>query len=283
MVSLYSQAPYRPHQRSSSGKLLELGIWCFSGRLALGAWCLPTGCACCVAFVLLLVSTLSVQAGNVDGAPPLEWSIRLANAEMNRLQNQPAKWDYTMGLFTLALLKLDQKAPNPAYVEFARYAVGSLVSLEGQIKGYKPEEYQLDALNPGKTLVALWQLKHEARYRQAAELLYHQLDHQPRTPDGGFWHKQRYTNQMWLDGLYMAGPFQAQAAALFGPPAAFDDVARQAHLIDLHTYDPATGLNYHGWDAAKVQPWADPQTGNSSNFWGRAMGWYAMALVDELD
>jgi unsaturated rhamnogalacturonyl hydrolase len=60
-------------------------------------------------------------------------------------------------------------------------------------------------------------------------------------------------------------------------------VAKQIRLIDGHTSDAKTGLNYHGWDAAKIQPWANPTTGCSSNFWGRAEGWYAMALVDVLD
>ncbi|HAO77901.1 MAG TPA: hypothetical protein DCQ92_02785 [Verrucomicrobia subdivision 3 bacterium] len=89
---------------------------------------------------------------------------------------------------------------------------------------------------------------------------------------------------MWLDGIYMASPFYAECAKLFGEPeASFDDIAKQFHLIDEHTYDAKTGLNYHGWDAAKIQPWANPATGCSSNFWGRALGWYAMALVDTLD
>ncbi len=111
-----------------------------------------------------------------------------------------------------------------------------------------------------------------------------QLDDQPRTFDGGFWHKLRYTNQMWLDGIYMAEPFYAAMGRYFiKPDKAYDEVAKQIRLIDEHTYDAKSGLNYHGWDAAKIQPWANPATGCSSNFWGRALGWYAMALVDVLD
>jgi unsaturated rhamnogalacturonyl hydrolase len=89
---------------------------------------------------------------------------------------------------------------------------------------------------------------------------------------------------MWLDGIYMASPFYAEFGQIMhNPNYAYDDVAKQIRLIDEHTYDSKTGLNYHGWDAAKIQPWANPQTGCSSNFWGRAEGWYAMALVDVLD
>jgi unsaturated rhamnogalacturonyl hydrolase len=111
-----------------------------------------------------------------------------------------------------------------------------------------------------------------------------QLDIQPRTSEGGFWHKQRYPHQMWLDGLYMGSPFYAEYAKLFNEPtSSFDDVAKQIRLVAAHTYDPASGLFYHGWDEAKEQVWADKTTGASPNFWGRAIGWYAMALVDVLD
>ena len=47
--------------------------------------------------------------------------------------------------------------------------------------------------------------------------------------------------------------------------------------------DAKTGLLYHGWDESKEQRWADKKTGLSPEFWGRAMGWYMMALVDTLD
>jgi|GEM_PF-131211 len=92
-----------------------------------------------------------------------------------------------------------------------------------------------------------------------------------------------YPHQMWLDGIYMAAPFYAEFARVFGEPAGFDDVAHQITLIEAHTRDPTTGLLYHGWDESRSQRWADPETGCSPHFWGRAMGWYAMAIPDVLD
>ena len=115
------------------------------------------------------------------------------------------------------------------------------------------------------------------------ETLRQQLANQPRTHSGGFWHKQIYPYQMWLDGIYMAAPFYAEYAALFDEPAAFDDVAHQIILLEEHARDPQTGLLYHAWDESKQQRWANPVTGCSPHFWGRAMGWYAMAIVDVLD
>lgn len=236
-------------------------------------------------------TTSRVRTTEFSGATPLQWSARLADSEMTRLGGKlnwkaggTAKWDYTAGLFTLSLLKLNACVPDPRYVTFAENAIGSFISPDGTIQGYKPDEYQLDALNPGKTVLALWLITHDEKYKNAAALLVKQLETQPRTHDGGFWHKQRYTNQMWLDGLYMGAPFYAEYARLFGEPAgAFEDVAKQFRLIEEHTYDAKSGLFYHGWDSVKTQPWADPVSGCSSNFWGRAIGWYAMGLVDALD
>lgn len=251
-------------------------------KINITGWLFVLFCAGC--------ATHSAPPQKISGATPLEWSQRLADSEIARrgdsLAWQPggkAKWDYTAGLFTLSLLKLNGQIPTPRYVEFAEAAIGSFISDAGAIQTYNRNEFQLDALNPGKTALALWQLTHEPRYKNAAFVLRFQLVSQPRTGDGGFWHKQRYTNQMWLDGIYMASPFYAECGKLFDNAGAFDDVAKQIRLIDEHTYDATTGLNYHGWDAAKIQPWANPANGCSSNFWGRAMGWYAMALVDVLD
>lgn len=225
-----------------------------------------------------------------DGATPLQWSVRLADSEIARRDDKlawraggKAKWDYTAGLFTLSLLKLNRAVPTPGYVTFTTNAIGSFITDDGDIRGYKPGEYQLDAVNPGKTVLALWQLTREPRYRKCAATLRLQLTTQPRTREGGFWHKERYPEQMWLDGLYMAAPFYAEYARQFNEPAGFDDAVKQFQLADAHLYDARTGLYYHGWDEKHVQEWANPVTGTSSNFWGRGLGWFAMAQVDVLD
>lgn len=252
-----------------------------------------------VFFMLLWLALLSAPAmranepalpAQFNGATPLQWSVRMADSEMARRGDSlawkaggKAKWDYATGLFTLALLRLNESAPDARYVAFATNAIGSFISEKGNIRGYKVGEYQLDALNSGKTALALWQLTKDKHYEDCALLLRRQLDAQPRTPEGGFWHKERYPNQMWLDGLYMAEPFYAECAELFKTPKDFADVAKQFQLVDEHLYDAKSGLFYHGWDSAKIQSWANPATGASSNFWGRAVGWYAMACVDTLD
>src|SRR5579862_1577314 len=157
------------------------------------------------------------QTREFSGATPLQWSVRMADAEMARRGNKlsweehgSAKWDYTTGLFTLSLLKLNERVHDPRYVKFVESTIGSFITPKGNIHGYKADDYSLDNINPGKTVLALYELTGDKRYWKAAELLRGQLDAQPRTNEGGFWHKQRYPHQMWLDGLYMATPFYAE-------------------------------------------------------------------------
>lgn len=158
-----------------------------------------------------------------------------------------------------------------------------MITNSGEIKNYHIDEYNIDHINPGKILFDLHDKTKDNRYEKVLFTLRQQLEWQPRTTDKGFWHKLRYTYQMWLDGLYMGAPFYAQFAQRYDQPEAFDDIAHQLILMENRARDEKTGLLHHGWDESRVQSWANPETGKSPEFWGRAMGWYAMALVDVLD
>jgi unsaturated rhamnogalacturonyl hydrolase len=126
------------------------------------------------------------------------------------------------------------------------------------------------------------EVKDKQRYTKALGSLRAQMQTHPRTSDGAFWHKKVYPNQMWLDGVFMTSPFLAEYAATFNEPALFNDVTKQILLAEKHMRDAKTGLLYHGWDERKEQRWANPKTGTSPEFWGRAVGWYAMGIVDTL-
>ena len=176
-----------------------------------------------------------------------------------------------------------EETGDPRMLAYVRANMDRFVQPDGSIRTYRVEDFNLDQIAQGRLLFPLLRLTSDARYRRAAETLRDQLRRQPRTDEGGFWHKRIYPQQMWLDGLYMAGPFHAVYGVVTGDTAALTDVARQLLLVARHTRDPATGLMYHGWDAARSQSWADSTTGLSASFWGRAVGWYAMAAVDVLD
>jgi unsaturated rhamnogalacturonyl hydrolase len=206
----------------------------------------------------------------------------MAESTMRRNPRVYETWDYTAGLVLLGVQRLGERTRDPRYAAYVKENVDRFVGPDGSIRTYELEEFNLDQINEGRVLLPLTMTR-DLRYAKAAGLLREQLRRHPRTAEGGFWHKQIYPNQMWLDGLYMAGPFYAQYAAMQRDTAAFTDVARQFLLTARHTRDPRTGLMYHAWDATRSMFWADTATGLSQNFWGRAMGWYAMALVDALD
>jgi unsaturated rhamnogalacturonyl hydrolase len=217
----------------------------------------------------------------MNGAP--EWSVRMAESVMRRHPLLAKKWAYEWGVALKAIEQVWLKTNDNRYYDYIKKNIDEFVGPEGDIKTYRLEEYNLDRINTGKLLFLLYNTTGDERYKKSACLLREQLGTHPRTSEGGFWHKQIYPHQMWLDGIYMAGPFYAEFAGTFGEPQDFDDVARQIILVESHTRDPRTGLLYHGWDESKSQKWADPETGCSPNFWGRAMGWYAMAIPDVLD
>ena len=211
------------------------------------------------------------------------WSVRAADSVLARHELLARRWHYEPGVVLLALRQVWRASGDGRYYDYIKANVDSLVTPEGQIRTYRLEEYNLDQINEGKVLFSLYRQTGDERYRKAAFLLREQLDSHPRTAEGGFWHKQIYPHQMWLDGVYMASPFLAEFGAAFGETEAFDDAAGEIILVERHTRDPETGLLYHGWDESRSQAWADPETGCSPCFWGRAMGWYAMAIPDVLD
>ena len=191
-------------------------------------------------------------------------------------------WNYELGTLLQGVDDVWLNSADGKYFKYIKSSVDQFVGPDGSIPTYKAEENQLDSILLGRQLLLLHAVTQDARYFKAATLLYNQLLQQPRTASGGFWHKQRYPNQMWLDGLYMAEPFYAEYAATYHHPEAFKEITHQFVLINEHTRDAKTGLLYHGWDESKQQRWADKQTGLSSQFWARAMGWQMMALVDTL-
>lgn len=211
----------------------------------------------------------------------------MANTVMDKWKDDgdtsAARWTYDEGVVWKGLQGLWYNTGDARYFKYIQRQMDRLVDKEGHIRTYKLEDYNLDNILLGRVLLMLYQVTDKQNYYTAASTLRRQLTGQPRTSEGSFWHKKKYTEQVWLDGLYMAQPFFAEYAALFHEDSVFDDIAKQFAAIERHTRDPRTGLLYHGWDESREQKWADKQTGHSANFWGRAMGWYGMALVDALD
>ena len=199
------------------------------------------------------------------------------------LNNKPARWSYDQGVILKGIEGVWKLYGDAQYYTYIQHSMDYYVHEDGTIKDYKRDEFNIDHLNNGKAVMALYNYSWKPKYKKAIELMRSQLVDHPRTSEGSFFHKKIYTSQVWLDGLYMGQPFYAEYAKNYHEDTAFNDIARQFMMIEKHTRDPKTGLLYHGWDESKVQKWANKQTGASPNFWGRALGWYGVALVDVLD
>lgn len=217
-------------------------------------------------------------------------AVRFAESEMRRA---PQAWQldhgkrlyfgYAQGVGTLAMLKVWRETDDRKYLDYVIEWADTLINDQGEIHLYRVETYNIDYINSGKVLFEVYRQTGDEKYRLAMDRLVDQMKVHPRTHEGAFWHKLIYPHQIWLDGLYMGSPFLAEYAVTFNQPELIDDVINQFLVCARHTYDEATGLYYHAWDESKRQRWANKETGQSPNFWGRSIGWWFMALVDVLD
>ena len=195
----------------------------------------------------------------------------------------PARWSYDQGVILKGIEGIWKLYGDASYFNYIQHSMDYYVREDGTIKDYKRDEFNIDHTNNGKVVMMLYNITGKEKYKKAIDNIRSQFNDHPRTKEGGFWHKKIYPWQVWLDGLYMGQPFYAEYAKWTKQDTVFDDIARQFINIERHTRDAKTGLLYHGWDESKEQKWANKETGLSPHIWGRAMGWYGMAMVDVLD
>ena len=171
-------------------------------------------------------------------SPPQPLSGRMVASMIALKPILSEKWDYDWGVTLTGVEHVWRQTKNPAYFDYIKSNIDRFVLPDGSIPKYRLEEYNLDRINTGKLFFMLYDETGDERYLKGLHLLRRQLDTQPRNSLGGFWHKQIYPTQMWLDGLYMAGPFYASYAARFDRPAGF----RRHRLADRPhgTGTPAT-------------------------------------------
>ncbi len=246
--------------------------------------------ACIAAALALVAQTMAAEAA---GGEP--YSVRMMNSEM--LRNPEAtwldgrqgklKWNYTTGLELLSFLDVAERYDLPYAVDYVRDWADTMADENGKVATYKKENYNVDHVCPARIYYRLYYDTGNQKYRRVLRKIREQLDTHPRTSEGAFWHKQIYPHQVWLDGLYMAQPFYAEYTAKFSPKkerdSLFSDIANHFDVAFRHTLDPETGLPRHAWDESRQMFWADTLTGQSAHAWGRACGWYVMALAETID
>ncbi|WP_175639434.1 glycoside hydrolase family 88/105 protein [Metabacillus schmidteae] len=215
---------------------------------------------------------------------PLEWAEKACETLMAKFEPEllpPERFHYHQGVFLSGMEKCWRQTNKSKYYEYMKKWVDSHILADGTVLKFNSNE--LDDIQPGVLLFTLYEQTGDERYKKALFNLVPLLKSWKTNPSGGFWHKEHYPNQMWLDGLYMAGPIAVQFGKTFDQSDYFDMMTYQAILMEKHTKDPDTGLLYHGWDETKAANWADPITGMAPEFWGRAIGWYPVALLEMFD
>ncbi|XEC93571.1 glycoside hydrolase family 105 protein [Paenibacillus tarimensis] len=221
---------------------------------------------------------------DIETNTPLHWAKAACDSLMARFRPEQLppenRWHYHQGIFLQGMLEVWKRAGDEKYLRYPKEYVDRLVDEYGNFFFARDE---LDAIMPGLLLFTLDEQFGEPRYRIAADKLRQLFRTINRTSEGGFWHKDKYPYQMWLDGLYMGGVFALMYAARFGDEELTPMVIEWEKLMRKHMSDEKTGLLYHAWDESRQFPWANPETGCSPEFWGRSLGWYGMALGDFLD
>lgn len=244
--------------------------------------------------IALVIVTLVVTL-TAAGQPP--YSVRMIESEMKRNpdatyldgRNGERKWNYTTGLELKAFLSAAERYDLPEVVAYVKAWADTMATEKGEVYKYKKSNYNVDHICPARIYFDLHDMygDQDKRYRRVTRMIREQIDDQPRTKSGEFWHKQIYPNQVWLDGFYMALPFYAEYTKRYAPKeqkdSLFADIVHQFVAGAENTFDEKTGLFRHAWDESRSMFWCDPETGLSEHAWGRANGWYAVALVEVLD
>lgn len=243
-------------------------------------------------FMMLLPLAVAVSLSAQE-----PYSVRMIRSEMKRNpdatyldgRNGERKWNYTTGLELKAFLDAAGRYEMPEVVQYVRDWADTMATEKGEVYKYKKSNYNVDHICPARIYFDLHDMygDQDKRYRRVTRMIREQIDSQPRTKSGEFWHKQVYPHQVWLDGFYMALPFYAEYTRRYAPKdqrdSLYADIVHQFTAGAENTLDPATGLYRHAWDESRSMFWCDPQTGLSQHAWGRATGWFAIALVEVLD
>lgn len=236
--------------------------------------------------------------------PYQHYSEWLTYSEMKRVPesylldfSKKPKWSYVMGIELEGMLDTYLRYGDDDILKYCKMYTDKMIAENGDITGYNILDYNLDNIRTGHFVTRMYQNWPEAKNLLAMQTMMKQLQDQPRTiADKVFWHKAIYAYQVWLDGIFMGLPFRVLTAPIMEKTqkarknrkapttqSIYDDAVNQLNITYQRTLDPKTGLNRHAYDETRKTFWADKETGLSQHCWGRAQGWFTMALIEVLD
>lgn len=238
----------------------------------------------------LLAIAILIQAVSGWGqSASATWAVKFSDAIISRYQptinTMTGKgWEYSNSIILHGMEKVYANVPNVAYYNYIKAYVDAYVNSSGSISGLAQN---MDKIHPGLLCLFLYEKNGLTKYKTAAKKLrdYLLAGTYPKTPDGGYWHKNTaaYKNVLMADGMYMAYPFIVKYGRMFNDPVCYDSATSQILRLASKLYVGSSGLLKHAWNYDKTTfAWSDPVTGVSREVWSRGMGWFMMALVDVL-
>ncbi|MBQ4161253.1 MAG: glycoside hydrolase family 88 protein [Clostridia bacterium] len=233
---------------------------------------------------------------------PLEYGMLACDALMRMYAPEKLppenKFFYHQGVFLSGMQNIYALSGEEKYFDYVKAYCDSLIDENGDLyaayaatdaSGFTvnvPASRAIRMLDHKQPTVLLYQLYDrtgDERYLKYLKKVAASMHFWPTNDYGAYWHTMYHSCQVWMDGAYMAGPLCVLYAKRFGDTALRERAIHQIFIMNEHTKDEKTGLYFHGWDPTKAAEWADPETGCSQEIWGRAVGWYAVAILDILE
>src|SRR2546430_2310828 len=241
--------------------------------------------------VAMMLSTLTLPASTKAAVArkaataSIDWSVAVVESTIKRNPTGESfkGWGYAKALYLYGEYLVYLRTKDKRYLDHIQSWVDQHIDEQGTIN--RPIN-SLDYIMPGNLLLILYKETKQEKYKLAAQNIRKVFDSYPRTTDGGFWHAKTVSRnwQLWADGVWMSLPFLARYGQMFGDSSyTNDEVVKQMLIYYKHLNDPATGLLWHAYDESGRQTWANPTTHQSGFHWGRAIGWYAMTLIELLE
>jgi unsaturated rhamnogalacturonyl hydrolase len=221
-------------------------------------------------------------SGRYAGLTAFDWSEAVIASSLEQFSPETFDgWHYATALFLEGLYRTWNRTGNYEYIQFFSDWADLYIDEAGNIdKGIN----RLDDILPGIVALHMYHLTADEKYKKAATTVRKVFDTYPRTSEGGLWHMKKKQNELWLDGLYMSMPFLVRYGKMFGEEEyCYSEAIHQFKTYASHLQDEETGLLYHAFDEDGSEFWAKPPENHSEEFWGRSIGWFAMALVEVLE
>ena len=233
------------------------------------------------------------------GKAPRFWSVATAETIMARWPDYNrayhASWTYVHGYALYGFEMLYRATGDERYFDYIKRYIDKHVDENGDFRvvvdGRSRERAtgfgNQDNMMTGNTLVMLYEVTKDERYKKAATTIRRALDGYPRNSNGGLWHARSMNGQWWIDGIFMSQMFLTRYGRSVGDTQyCWDEATAQIGAYARSAQRDNTGLFLHAiYEAGhggRAPNWADPKGGLSPEVWSEGLGWYALVLVETL-